>query len=71
MGCVQCVKNNKKNKTLPNCRICNKPFNERGDVYAIEEELKENTFLAALICIGVALAIVILVAGAIYWWAGI
>lgn len=71
MKCIECVKNNKKNKTLTNCRVCNKPFNEREDIYVIEEELEEDTFLKLSMCIGVALAIVILVAVAIYWWAGI
>ena len=63
MSCIECIE---KNKEL-NCRKCEMPFKDRKDLYIISNEEQEMGFFKGLLTVGVAVAIVAIVASIIYW----
>ena len=64
MSCIECIK---KNKEL-NCKKCEMPFKDRQDLYIISnEEEAEMGFFKGVVTVGIAVAIVAVVASIIYW----
>ena len=68
---MECWRCEKKNNML-NCRKCDMPFVER-DIHLDqdEEEEQEIGFFKGVATVGIAFIIVAVIAGAIYWWAGL
>ena len=67
MSCLECLQEEKK----INCRKCDVPFVERDIQFDQDVEEKEDMeFFKGVATIGVAVVIVAVIAGAIYWWAG-
>ena len=67
MSCLECLHEKKK----IDCRKCNMPFVERDIHFCQDEEEQELEFFKGVMTVGIAVAIVLIVAIAIYWWAGL
>ena len=68
MSCLECLQEEKKIK----CRKCDMPFVERDIHFDIDEEEKEEIgFFKGVATVVIAVVIVAVIAGAIYWWAGV